>query len=303
MSYSDLQIIGATKSGDNEAVLTQLFKCAGFDTNFDFSQYALCDSSYFRPDVTALVGEEPYDVIDCEEFEPLVLAAVIIKLFPGTAVFYAEQTTIFDTTEITEKIYRSDISKKRIISVCFDEESLTVNDEFLYDVIRDECESAAKKAGVEPEWIPERGIYPVGDEFEDMCFDLTYYFAYDSDEETFLHEKEFFENTAKERGIEPKWKLLAPYRPKEGAFEDVCKRVIEEKGGFEQVSANIRTEELILPEPSEEFIYDIIKNSIVYDFKELTKLLMCTFDFDYKRLEREKSIIGLKRKLIGNTSE
>lgn len=159
MGYWDYSNIGFSCAKKNAKQVRKLLECMGVDfVDLHGSEAGIINSKFWDAELGC----------DNSELKTEVIYTIVNRLFEGTTIFYEseEGNNTSDYYTRYEEIYDP---KANIVFVgekdyCYDGNE--VFGQSAYDLIKDECEAAAKKQGIPIEW---GDYYPEGEEFYYLC--------------------------------------------------------------------------------------------------------------------------------------
>lgn len=158
MSSWDFLSIGFT-NGKKDELIKKLLECLGVDFDERYSSQTGEISSAFSPDY---IGDLAY------YYEPIQIYGLLNKIFGQTFLYYEaeEGNDTNDYYSRYEEIYDPINNEINVgeTDYCYDGD--TVFGESVYDLIKEECEEAAKKQNIPIEWGE---YYPEGEEFYWLC--------------------------------------------------------------------------------------------------------------------------------------
>lgn len=159
MGYWDYSNIGFSCTKKNAKQVKELLECMGID--FDAlrgSEAGVIDSMFGDAEMGC----------DKSKLKAVEIYTIVNKLFKDTTILYEseEGNNTNDYYSRYEEIYDPKTNKILVgeENYCYDGD--TVFGQSAYEIIKDECEKAAKEQGVPIEWGE---YYPEGDKFYSLC--------------------------------------------------------------------------------------------------------------------------------------
>ena len=159
MGYWDYSNIGFACAKKNDKQVKNLLECMGIDfDDVHGSEAGEINSMFWKAEMGC----------DNSELKAEEIFAIVNKLFKDTTIFYEseEGNNTSDYYSRYEEIYDPKTNKISIGEKDYCYDGNEVFGESAYELIKEECEKAAKEQGIPVEW---GDYYPEGEDFYGLC--------------------------------------------------------------------------------------------------------------------------------------